>query len=319
MSDCLVLLPALGLLQAARPAHQLWAVLGRGDRVEPAARRNDLVPTAAFEVIPDQFSAAAVSRLAEVGDADAHVWLRADPCWLQPDMNSLRMMAWGDMRLSPEDAEDLLGVLRPLFGDAGFELSVAHPDRWYLRLAPGSEPPDFSPPSAVLGDDVERHIPAGNSGLHWRRLLNETQMSLHQHRVNARRADAGLAPVNSVWFWGGGRLPNRVRAQCQRYLSDDLLVRGLARQAGVTCSPLSAAFDPTADYQHACLDLRASSPAQLFADWIDPLLSRIGRSGNRQSAFAFDDGPVFRLRRGQRWRFWRRALPLQGVPREQAS
>jgi hypothetical protein len=309
MSGALFLLPALRRVHAASPAHPLWSVLGRGDRMAGSSSSPELVPASAFEVVPSAFSAAAVSRLAEVGDAGSHVWLRADPCWLQPDMSSLRMMAWGDMRLTPADAEDLLGVLRPLFGDAGFELSVPHPDRWYLRLAPGSEPPAFSAPMAVLGDDVERHIPAGSSGLHWRRLLNETQMSLHQHRVNVRRAGAGLAPVNSVWFWGGGRLPNRVRATRTHYFSDDLLMRGLAAQANLGCEASPAALDPAADYRDVCVDLRALSASALFADWIEPMLSA-GALGTRDCMLAFDCGAVFGLRRVQRWRFWRRPFRL---------
>ena len=40
-----------------------------------------------------------------------------------------------------------------------------------------------------------------------RMLLNEVQVLLHQHPLNAARQTRGLPPVNSVWFWGAGRLP----------------------------------------------------------------------------------------------------------------
>jgi hypothetical protein len=36
------------------------------------------------------------------------------------------------------------------------------------------------------------------------------QVILHQHPVNAERRARGLPPVNSLWLWGGGPLPQRV-------------------------------------------------------------------------------------------------------------
>src|SRR2546430_884920 len=35
-------------------------------------------------------------------------------------------------------------------------------------------------------------------------LMNEAQMLLHEHPVNAEREARGLPALNSIWFWGGG-------------------------------------------------------------------------------------------------------------------
>ena len=37
--------------------------------------------------------------------------------------------------------------------------------------------------------------------------MNEAQMILHTHPVNAEREARGMPAVNSVWLWGGGTLP----------------------------------------------------------------------------------------------------------------
>ncbi len=290
---------------AGRP---IWQSLGRADRhAEPSVTTVQAV----FDVVPAEFGHAAVARHGEADDVGLNVWLRADPCWLQPDMSSLRMMAWGDMQLTARDAEDLAAVVRPLFGDAGFEFFIAHPERWYLKLSMGSEAVRSSHPRDALGDDIERHLPQGSSGLRWRRMLNEVQMSLHQHPVNRRREAAGLPPANSLWFWGGGRVPNRVRTQWRRLWSDDLILRGLARLAGVFCAFPPNKLDDIDTLSGNAIDLHDVDPETLNANWLEPVLRRM-RSGNvDEIRFRFADGEQFTLRPAHRWRFWRKPLAVR--------
>jgi len=312
MTGSILLLPRRDRLHMALPQHPLWAALGRADRLPDASGDLADPALAAFDVVPARFATAAVTRHADVGDAGLDTWLRADPCWLQPDMSSLRMMACGDMQLSAADAEDLAAVLRPLFGDAGVELSMPHPARWYLKLPLGSETPRFSPPIDVLGDDVERHIPEGSSGQRWRRLLNEAQMSLHQHRINLRREAAGLAPVNSVWFWGGGRLPNRVKPLRARMFSDDAVLRGLATQAAVPIAVPPDSLTLVARPGDSVFDLRLVPADVLATHWLEPALALLRTARVEDWLVRFGGGESFLLRRGHRWRFWR--APLAPMP-----
>jgi hypothetical protein len=304
----LLLLPRLDRLSAALPASTVWRWLGRADRHADATGSARSAAGTAFDVIPAEFAHAAVARHGEVGDAALNVWLRADPCWLQPDMSSLRMMACGDLQLTSRDAEDLAGAVRSLFGDEGLELSMPHPERWYLKLPMGSEAVRFSPPEDVLGDDVAAHLPSGNSGLRWQRILNEVQMRLHQHPVNRRREAAGLAPVNSLWFWGAGRLPNRVRGARARCFSDDPVLRGLARQAASSSVALPARYDELEDGGDCTLDLRTIAPGELDRHWLQPIVHRVLDRGVGDATFAFAGGERFGLRRAHRWRFWRGPL-----------
>jgi hypothetical protein len=316
MTATLLLLPRLDRLLIALAGQPIWSALGRADRL---ADVSSAVVQAGFDVVPADFGHAAVARHGVADDAGLHVWMRADPCWLQPDMSSLRMMAWGDMQLSRRDAEDLSAVVRPLFGDAGFEFFIEHPEHWYLKLPMGSEPARMAHPHDVLGDDVERHLPQGTSGLRWRRLLNEVQMTLHQHPVNRRREAAGLPPANSLWFWGGGRLPNRVRSASQKLFSDDILLRGLARQANLSCVAAPHRLDDIAAPRGAAIDLRSVAPEALNADWLEPAMRRLRSGGVEQLRLQFSGGERFLLRRPQRWRFWRKPLSASTPPNEMGS
>jgi hypothetical protein len=213
----------------------------------------------------------------------------------------------------PREAEDLAAAVRAVFGDAGMELSIPHPDRWYLKLPMGSDPPAFAHPRDVLGDDIERHLPVGNSGLRWKRLLNEVQMSLHQHPVSRKREAAGLAPVNSLWFWGGGRLPNRVRASFGRYFSEDEVLLGLARQANVPGLKIPESSNVIPDKANSVIDLRTVAPDALYADWLQPAMHALRSGSLSDITFAFSAGERFELRRGHRWRFWRKPLLAASV------
>lgn len=302
-----ILLPAFRYFHD-RQFESLQRLLGQADCQAETIDEPYAAIRAGFEIIPLPFSVAALTRHAETDDAATGVWLRADPCWLQADMASLRMMACGAMQLTLDEAHDLAAVVRPIFGDAGFELDIPHPERWYLKLPYGSEPPQFSAPRDVLGDDVERHIPVGAASLRWRHLLNEVQVSLHQHKFNERRVAKGGVPVNSLWFWGGGRLPNRVVAKFQRVVSTDLVLAGLAKLAHCEFAPVTS-LEKLIEQPHlssTLIDLRHLRDInELQNAWFQPLLQTLKSKLLDKICFSFDSGERFILKPWHRWRLWR--------------
>src|SRR3546814_7921528 len=74
-------------------------------------------------------------------------------------------------------------------------------------------------------DLIHDLLPAGNDGRRWRAVLNEAQIVLHNHPVNAERVRSGRMPVNSLWFHGGGRLPDQVACDVQTVYSNDFSLR----------------------------------------------------------------------------------------------
>jgi hypothetical protein len=302
----LLLLPSRARLAGASP--RLDRVLARGDRSQAAAG-DEAQLQRAFDLLPRGLPVAALTRQFDRGDALHHAWLRADPAHVRADLGAGRLLACGDLGLSEEDVEALLQPLRPLFGDAGSPISAGAPSRWYLALPRDARLPEFVPPSRGLGDDIYAHLPEGETGRRWRRLLSEAQVTLHNHPLNEARAREGKLAVNSLWFWGGGTLPDHVRCAHARVASDDLLIAALARQAGIERFELPAAL-PAGSAAGSLYDLRrVRDAAALERDWLAPLLARQRRDEVLRLDFA--DGMQVEYRRGHRWRFWRRipALP----------
>ncbi|HET7655895.1 MAG TPA: phosphoglycerate mutase [Luteimonas sp.] len=296
----------------------LAGALGRADPLPAGDAGTRAQLQRHFTLLPNGWPVAALTRTVDAGDADSANWLRADPAWIRPDINGARLLAVGEgMALAADDAETLLPALRTLFGDAGFPIDAPVPSRWYLRLPPGAPLPPFAPPEQALGTDlgdVLLDTPAGDANARrWRSLLSEAQVVLHNHPWNARRAERGLAPVNSLWFWGGGALPDQVTTTSVAVRSDEALLRALATRAGVPLSAVGRGFDTPAAGD-VLVDLRGMPDmAALASSWLVPALAALqaGQLGRLRLDFA--DGAGVVLERGQRWRFWRR--PLAGLSR----
>jgi len=300
-----LLLPAAERFGAQRLGEAAAAALGRADRMpagEPG-RCEQLLRH--FEPTPRHWPIAALARQADAGDAAGSAWLRADPVHIRPDINGARLLAYGDaLGVDAEDRDALLPALRPLFGDAGFPIDAPAPARWYLRLPREAKLPDFADPAQALGEDVFEHLASGADGRRWRALSSEAQVVLHNHPWNAERARRGRAPINSLWFWGGGVLPERVASTHSALHSDDESAVALARPACAASALPVRWIEPEGD---AAFDLDGERDlARLQQDWLLPALASLaaGRIGALDIDLA--DGRSYRFGRSQRWRFWRR-------------
>ena len=300
-----LLLPATRRFAGMVLPQVLSLALGRADRVAHDVGEQAQLDRH-FRLLPDRWTPAALTRVVDGGIEDARLsgWLRADPAYIRPDINGARLLATGDtLGIDANDVEALLPTLRPLFGDTGFMLDAPHPGRWYLRLPRESKLPAFATPSQALGEDVFEHIPGGAEARRWRVLASEAQVVLHNHPRNAERAAAGKPPINSLWFWGGGVLPDHVVGTSLTLYSDDPLLHGLAGIGKLEHMPLDAFTDFNSD---ALVDLRLQrDPRALVDAWMLPAAAG---AKSREVMFDFADGPGFVLQAAQRWRFWRSPL-----------
>ena len=304
-SNVTLLLPAAARLGRQRLSAASAKRLGRGGALPAgeAGRRAQLLRH--FPLRGEGWPIAALSRQAEAGDADGASWLRADPVWLRPDINGVRLLAHGEaLGLVREDCDELLPALRPLFGDAGFTLDAPHPARWYLRLPAATPLPAFSDPGDALGEDIFDHLDISPEARRWRTLASEAQVTLHHHPLNARRAARGQSPVNALWFWGGGRLPAAASSHGATGFSGDDTARALA-SAGGRGVGLPERFAGEA----GVYDLEGTRDlAWIEREWLLPALDalRAGRIG----ALRLDDADGWRweVRRAQALRLWRGPL-----------
>jgi hypothetical protein len=266
---------------------------------------------------------------------DGH-WLCADPVHLRFHHERIVLADAGAFDLADDEAQALAAALNAEFADIG-ELHVATARRWYLRLNPagaafaGAVDHVAEPLSAVAGRRVDSDLSDTDATL--TRWLNEVQMFLHGHPVNARRERAGLPAVNSLWLWGGGRLVRPQPGHFTAVWSANPLATGLARAAGVPVHPRPAGLAEMLDLaspgtrQLVVLDsllapvLYEDGEAwrqawqALEADWFAPLRRALGRPVRELNIVA----PTiygelnWRLHGRDRWKFWRRERALSAL------
>ena len=293
-------LPALAHFE---PTHPLREWLPRADRLPDGGVGYLGGLGDHFPGVDAGVPAAAITREFLAGDAADGTWLSADPAWVQPDMNGVRLLACGQMQLGMDEAQALAESLRPVFDEAGMQLEISTPDHWHLRL-PGDTPlPGFAAPEQALGEDLAQHLPQGAEGRRWRVLLNDVQVLLHQHPLNARRQARGQLPVNSLWLWGGGRLPDALSGNVSGVVGDDLLLRALAARAGIVQQSRTA--DAVAGGGAGWLiDLQDLPAHEIASRWGSVLLPLLGR---QSVVLHFASGERWRHKPFHRWRFWRGA------------
>jgi len=238
----------------------------------------------------------ALRRLGEDQEAPAsdQIWLCADPIHLRLHQEEIVVADSRQFDLELAEARELAESLNTHYaGEAAFH--VAAPQRWYLRLTTdwaADLPWDALPPlSAVTGRRLSLPTPADLPSRRLLALMNEIQMLLHSHPVNERRAEQGQPPVNGLWLWGAGRLPQTQEPAAKQVWGEDSLARGLARLLGQpahTALPTTASLLKENSQQTLVILQHLLAPAQdqdapawrqalarLEQEWFAPMLQAL--------------------------------------------
>ena len=316
--------PYAGLHLAA-----LGSALARGTTASHAALATEEWLCSAFGVAQQQdMPVAPIMLNADGGDAQRHYWFCADPIHLRADRNRL-VITGRAADIEAAEANALITALNGHFAADGMEFCAPTPQRWYLRLARAPRL-TTTPIARAVNRSMEPNLPAGDDALAWHRVINEAQMLLHAHPVNAAREERGASIVNSIWLWGGGTLPAPSRARYTAVWSRDPLPRALAAAAGVAhhdlpanCAAWLAAA--TSDRHLLVLDgltlaLHAADMpawrnelALLDAHWIAPLLAALRANHiDLLTLVACNSESLLEvtIARSDLRRFWRRSRPL---------
>lgn len=262
-----------------------------------------------------------------LGDApqrdSSATWLCADPVHLHFAREHLLLADATYLDLQQAEADALVEALNTFFRDVEPDFGgivVAAPDRWYLKLT-ARPMATFSPVDDVIGRPVAAFLPEGEDAAYWRRMMNEAQVLLHNHPVNAAREARGQRAINGLWLWGAGDLPEELHCPFRTVLTQDPVVRGLARACGAeVLAPGSMSDLP----EHDCLvvldDLHKPSLyrdverweaglARLERDWFAPLVEALRhRRVDELTLYApgEHDAVALALRPIDLWKFWRR-------------
>ncbi len=325
-------MPELAALPAAElpSLPGLRRLLSRGRRAAPPGPDPELTLFHLFDVraTGSDLPVAALTRVLDGSIPDDAWWLRVDPVHLQADIDRMLLTAHEELALSMEEAQAMAAELEAAFSEDDWRIEVGAPHRWYLQ--PGGEPRlETTPLRQVRGRDVGAALPRGVDARPWRTRLNEVQMLLHGSVVNAAREARGALPVNSLWFWGGGRMPQFGRCRWQGLWAREPLARALALHCGV------ATREPPADLarwlqqqpdpgEHLMVLEGLEAPLrehdvfawmealeQLERDWFAPLLKALRRGALQRLTLL--DRASFEIDRPALWRVWRRPRGLPAL------
>ena len=211
--NCHLLIPNLFLPESAgaEPYRELAlpaleTLLARGSHQGLPGMSLERWLVAAFRIAPQHDLPLAPLNLRGDGiDPCDAWWVQADPVHLKVYRDELLLVDASCFEITRDEAAAMIAALNAHFGADGIEFVAPVPQRWYARVR--AEPRILTTPTAeAAGRGIERFLPAGDDGPGWRRVINEAQMLLHGHPCNEAREQRGELPVNSVWFWGAGRL-----------------------------------------------------------------------------------------------------------------
>ena len=222
-----IVAPALLAAQGAsrHPALELLLARGRRTHDDPIALEGWLARE--FGLGEEPLPAGALTALAGGLEPGEDAWLRADPVHLRLQRDSMMLVPAAGFDVSRAEADALAESVSRHFA-ASFSVHVVSAACWSLR-AKGDVRLDARSPLELAGQDVNANLPAGADAARWHATLNEVQMLLHEHAVNEARE----VPLNSLWFWGAGRLPKEAGGPWQSVTADDPVALGLAKLAAM--------------------------------------------------------------------------------------
>ena len=315
---------------AAGGFRALETLLVRAERNEhfaPAGHEDGLF--ALFGLRQDEntdLPVAAVTRMSDMGVIDNDWWLRADPVHLSLERDGLVLADAQNLEVTREEANQLVSEIMEVFTADGWVLKAPRPERWYLK--PAHEPKITTTSlTKVTGRDIHPFLPTGPDSMAWHTTLNEIQILLHTTTVNSKREQNGKRPINSLWFWGGGRLPRIAAVSWARVWSNEPVSLSLARLTGTPSENTPEGFDDwrsQADKpgEHLVVLNGICDAAQwndtmqrIEAKWMQPLLQALKSNVLSSATLMTDSGASFTLTSRQARRWWRRRYSLASYRR----
>lgn len=191
------------------------------------------------------YPVAAVTRLVDDDHELDGFWLRADPVHLRAERDAVVLMDDSAFNLEKHEALILAADLQQVFTDRDIELQAPANIRWYIKL---NYRPEIKTTSIheVVGNDIHQNLSVGKDKTLWDQIINEAQMSLHNCPLNDAREQRGELPVNGVWLWGAGKLPDPAKVPDKVWtcvFADEITTQGLSILTGSPYKDLPDSID----------------------------------------------------------------------------
>ena len=262
-------------------------------------------------------------------------YIQAAPVHLQADLDQAVLTPAADITISEEEATALCEALNKHFDEDGLSFDMLSKDQWVVSSTEEIQIMTTSLSEAV-GRNINFLLPRGERSASWKKILTEAQMLMHSHEVNSRRNDSGLLTINSLWFYGAGRLPGLQGKGSQEDKSEEFTIcsrddifKGIASVIGCDfqqCVSVEEFTDYLRSVGYSEFDTRKHVlhlPAlehvvnytdvtlwmqhleELLTQWVYPLMSYAAQHDIRMVLYPCN-GKQYRFSKHDRWKFWRR-------------
>lgn len=306
-----VVLPAAMAGRISSDRDRRW--LSRSSlRVSDSPREIFARVLSAIRLSPVEEGLAALRLWGQTGDRP-NVWVAAaDPVHLEARLDHLCLYALKGAQWPGSDLRAIFDFLQKSLGDDTSFAFVRIGKFGYLR---GDEAMATAMVSAAVidGQEPDAFMPSGESAAGYHRLSGEMQMCLHDHEINLRREAQGLMPVNAVWFWGGGKAPQKTVQKLPPLFGDDPLFKGYWESCTGVTEPWPGNFARCLDI--AIKDLVVVTPASskggdLLAAYFEELRELLKTGRLNKLVLLFRDGLTAEVGRFDAFRLWRRLSEL---------
>lgn len=197
-------------------------------------------------------------------------WLRADAVHLLLQRDSFSLSEPAPLQVEREHAELIIASLNEHFSQDGMAFCIGNSGAWYLRL---KQIPEIQTtlPSVAMDRNIYQFMPQGAAASVWLSYMNEIQMLLHDHKVNIQRESRHQAAINSVWFSGGGLMPQPLPSESgiDLFVGNSPLYHGLAKWSGVAVQSTEQQVPKNLQHISSHLYARMELPGQHLSDDIN--------------------------------------------------
>lgn len=271
---------------------------------------------AMFDKTPDSIAVAAYERYG-VNSQMQNWCIKARPAILTPNLGHLVLNNEHDLGLNDAEVNGIIQGLNQHFSDRGLCFRVLDNSDWIIeseRVFDDLVCHDMY--QASEQNVADYHFEGSDAGF-WSLVLNEIQMWLHSCEVNQQRMSKQQAAVNSLWLWGGGVLPQPDSAKVEIVVSDDLLVRGLAKHSNTECDTFDEFFKKNVRHEQVLLipykRFAQASIDDFTTQVLEPAMSYMKTHGIKHIKIDFPNGKRLKFKTGVWWRLFSRGASLEDV------
>lgn len=269
---------------------------------------------------PD-YPLAAIAANVDGLNVESFYWLRSAPVYLVMQRDTFSMGDQVPLPVSSDEAQALLETLNNHFAEDGLLFEVGLSGDWYLKVPFDYHalPVETILPSCVIQKNISQFMPKGDSAQFWISLQNEIQMLLFQHPINESRELNGKLPVNSLWFSGGGEMPEtdiRLVPENMTIVANTPFYEGVAHFTNKNFAKLdlegaSPAFEQL--IRHANQDVRLQLLVDDLGDWFDSFVSLLKTKVVKELTINigwYEKTMVAKVKPIDLKKFWRKSHPL---------